>query len=592
MLLKVGLRMKRIIREIFQITKYFFKYYVFGNKESRKLFSTLIRHKFVRFNEIYLKLTDAEKYEDIDFKGMYTLYDKIVIPFVDEDWYAPNFKFENGLYEIDNAQRNYMSYLHQNLSFSLSNENNKIDIIHGGVYNFEFDIDYYGDVTVTPYVISYRGGMKHNNYKCQLSLVENIITFDKEDSNIRIALSVTGTGKIKINKVMYQLLSVRQTKEYVHVDSSAKNQVSRNYNELNVAVITDKFTTECLGYEFNLIEFTPKNFLEVFNNNNIDMLFVESAWKGFEGSWEYKIGKYANQTKEELKSVLEYCQNNLIPTVFWNKEDPIHFDKFIDSAVLFDYIYTTDINMVEKYKKRCGHNNVFAMGFSSQPKLHNPIRIFDEVVDKFCFAGSYYSNRHADRKKDMDDLLEKALSYGLAIYDRNYQANLKGNTHFKFPDIFENCIQGSLDYREINVAYKGYKFMVNVNSVKESETMFSRRVYEGMACGTPILSSYSKGIAKQFAGIVTFYEDDKQFEKLVNNSSYYDEVSLRGIRKSLGSFTYKHRMTKVMKNAGINLKDNKYETVNVIVYIKCKEDVERAVEMHIYVFFFFGIITV
>ncbi|NGY76377.1 hypothetical protein F6Y02_08630 [Bacillus megaterium] len=106
-----------------------------------------------------------------------------------------------------------------------------------------------------------------------------------------------------------------------------------------------------LWKEVNLLTFTTENWKEILIENTPDLLFVESAWRGNFGAWEYKIAKYNNQDKTPLFDLLRWCKENNIPTVFWNKEDPIHFEKFIDTAKLFDCIFTTDADMIPNYQK-------------------------------------------------------------------------------------------------------------------------------------------------------------------------------------------------------------------------------------------------
>lgn len=62
---------------------------------------------------------------------------------------------------------------------------------------------------------------------------------------------------------------------------------------------------------------------------------MERKW----GAWQYKIAKYNNQDKSELRELINWCRENKIPTIFWNKEDPIHFEKFIETASMFDHIF-------------------------------------------------------------------------------------------------------------------------------------------------------------------------------------------------------------------------------------------------------------
>src|SRR5699024_11708816 len=89
----------------------------------------------------------------------------------------------------------------------------------------------------------------------------------------------------------------------------------------------------------------------------IDLLLVESAWAGNHGAWQYQLtGSQA--PRKELVELVEFCQQQSVPTVFWNKEDPAHFDDFIDTAKLFEVVFTTDVTLLPKYREVLGHDRV------------------------------------------------------------------------------------------------------------------------------------------------------------------------------------------------------------------------------------------
>ena len=73
---------------------------------------------------------------------------------------------------------------------------------------------------------------------------------------------------------------------------------------------------------------------------------VESAWRGVSDNWRNLLTDVKKKTNEEIEEVINYCKKNDIPTVFWNKEDPINYQHFINSAKLFDIIFTTDENII------------------------------------------------------------------------------------------------------------------------------------------------------------------------------------------------------------------------------------------------------
>ena len=108
-----------------------------------------------------------------------------------------------------------------------------------------------------------------------------------------------------------------------------------------------------------------------------------------------------------------------IPTVFWNKEDPVHFDDFADAASQFDWIFTTDADCIDRYVELAGHERVGALPFAAQPRLHNPIGAPRQRLARACFAGSWQADNYADRGADVELLLRPVLDAGLLdIFDR------------------------------------------------------------------------------------------------------------------------------------------------------------------------------
>ena len=480
----------------------------------------------------------------------------------------------------ENATRDYLSFLERNNSYGILPKHELLALPDERIeINLEGQL--LGDIEVTFMLVEYSQNEKlkvHNIYLNKKTVIKTAPTA----RYFRLAIRVSKTGVCAIEKFNFRRLNDIQI-SYIGTPTqkSVKKRNIERLKDLKVACIFDEFTRTCYEKEVDLISFTPENWQSVLTENRPDILMVESAWRGNYGTWEYKVASYNNQNQDCLFDLIKWCKDRDIPTVFWNKEDPIHFNKFISTAKYFDYVFTTDQNMVGNYQKMVGHQNVFVLPFSAEPKLHNPIKLYENREDKICFAGSYYANRHADRKKDMDDVLDICAEFGLDIFDRNYERNKLGGTDFMFPERFHNNIKGSLKYDEINKAYKGYKVMLNVNSVKQSPTMFSRRIFEGLACGTPIVSSYSEGIKKIFKDIVLISENQEvlrdNLEKLMSDESFYREKSLYGIREVFLNHTYQNRIKFILDKVGINYQIN-HPKVTVIGIAHSQNEFDELVE--------------
>jgi len=355
-------------------------------------------------------------------------------------------------------------------------------------------------------------------------LIENLL---KSPKNIRTHLAnyYKSFQKIEIN----------------YNEDSKIPQIDTNY-AFTAGVILDEFTSECLKFEFNLDPVLPNN----YNEDRIakwKFLLVESAWKGNKNTWTGKIGKYVGNNYKELKKLLKLCKKHNVPTIFWNKEDPVHFDHFIKAAKLFDHVFTTDSNKIKGYESKLSSKNVYHLGFAAQPKIHHPNFNHEERLNRICFAGSYWNNKYIKRKKMTDMLLHAAIPYGLDIYDRNlYKIN--NYEEFKFPEEFKNYIRGYIPFDQMSTMYRRYKIFLNVNSVTESPTMLSRRVYELLASGTPVISSPSQAISRIFNRTEIFVSDsaseiDIEINRLLNDTEYWLARSNAGINKVKKYHTYK-----------------------------------------------------
>jgi spore maturation protein CgeB len=159
----------------------------------------------------------------------------------------------------------------------------------------------------------------------------------------------------------------------------------------------------------------------------------------------------------------------------------------------------------------------------------------------------------------MSWLLQAASKHGLDIYDRNY-----GTGTFSFPTEYQASIKGGLPYNKLCDEYRRYRIFLNVNSVKDSPTMFSRRIFELMASGTPVVSTYAKGIENLIEpDIVWMVHDQKEADEaihtLMSDDAEWQRRSLAGIREVFEKHTYAHRLNMIFECMGIGCRITKNE---------------------------------
>ncbi|OBY93321.1 hypothetical protein A6723_009190 [Pseudomonas sp. AU11447] len=314
-------------------------------------------------------------------------------------------------------------------------------------------------------------------------------------------------------------------------------------SQVRVACIMDEFSYGSYRHECNLLQLTPSHWERELSEFRPEMLLIESAWRGKDDLWGSKVG----HNSRELQGILAWCRANGVPTAFWNKEDPVHFETFLTTAKQFDHVFTTDIDCIHRYKAGLGHERVYLLPFACQPLVHNPIELYQRK-DAFCFAGAYYV-RYPDRTRDLGNFVAELPKFRpLEIYDRNFG---KDDPNYQFPVEYQPYIVGTLPFEQIDTAYKGYRYAINLNSVKQSQSMFARRVFELIGSNTVTVSNYSRGLRLMFGDLVVTTDNGvemlRRLNLLAGCEASSGKLRLAALRKVMQQHTYAQRMGYLQK---------------------------------------------
>jgi len=324
--------------------------------------------------------------------------------------------------------------------------------------------------------------------------------------------------------------------------------------KLKVACLLDAFSELGFRYEFDYVDFTPEDFREVIDRERPDMLLVESIWRGKDESWNKLMVPDISGSgpTEPVRELVAHCRSRGIPTVFWNKEDSVNFEHFVQTAVLFDYIFTTDESCVPRYQAITGHDRVAVLPFAAQPAIHNPIGAPVQRPLDVAFLGTFYGRKHAARKRQMEMILDPAREFGVHIYSR-----VEATGGYAFPQKYVPHLIGTVPYEHVLGAYRTYKILLNVNSVPDSTTMCARRVFEILACGGSVVSGPSPAL-EAVLGPNAVHESDsyahtrEALEHILTNNALRERSAIEGIRRISRGHTYSHRVDEILRHAGLN----------------------------------------
>jgi spore maturation protein CgeB/predicted RNA methylase len=348
--------------------------------------------------------------------------------------------------------------------------------------------------------------------------------------------------------------------------------------DLPVATILDRFSAVALRYEWRQIEVGPDDWLQMLERERPRLLFVESAWRGNGDRWRDVIVGSDGERKAPLVELVRWCRDNEIPTVFWNKEDPPNFERFIDTARLFDRVFTVDGDRIAAYQEILGHERVGLLSFGAQPRIHNPIRVPGGRQHDIAFAGTYFPRKHPDRRRQMQTIVDPAREFGVHIYSRIIQEQ---DPRFHWPPEYRPHLVGSVPYERMLAAYKAYKVFLNVNSVTDSPTMCARRVFELSACSTPVLSGYSRAIGEVFGDLIPVSrraeETRVMLSELLGDSEARERRAHAAMREVFDNHTYGRRVDQILRAVGIAASDSQ-PSVSVLLALGGTNEVHRAVE--------------
>ncbi|WP_342744858.1 glycosyltransferase family protein [Isoptericola jiangsuensis] len=325
---------------------------------------------------------------------------------------------------------------------------------------------------------------------------------------------------------------------------------------LRVGVILDDFTRLALSYEWDQVLLEPLTWREQLVG--LDLVFVESAWRGNGGAWQYHLTG-ASAPRPAVTEMLAVARDAGVPTVFWNKEDPVHFEDFLDVARLFDHVYTTDVGRLDAYREVLGHDRVGVLPFGAQPAIHNPVRAHGDGPGRdVAFAGSWFAHKYPERREQAEMLLGGALDasphmdIGLEIFSRFRGQGIQ----YEFPEPFASRVVGSLDYAQMLTAYRDYTAFLNVNSVVDSPSMCARRIFEITACGTPVVTALSAATGEFFPGdevfAVTTREEARDTLRALHRSPQLrDRAAHLGQRRIWREHSYGARVQQVLHDVGL-----------------------------------------
>lgn len=147
------------------------------------------------------------------------------------------------------------------------------------------------------------------------------------------------------------------------------------FEKLNVeiGIIADEFLYNSFKDIANFHYITPDNYKNYIGK--IDVFLLVSTWKGLGGEWRGLANPKNSELRKKVQIMISEFRDAGAKIVFYSKEDPTNYDRFVGIAQMSDYIFTTAKEVVKYYMQDCNNRNVSVLEFGVNPLYNNPIGI-------------------------------------------------------------------------------------------------------------------------------------------------------------------------------------------------------------------------
>lgn len=342
---------------------------------------------------------------------------------------------------------------------------------------------------------------------------------------------------------------------------------------LHVGLIADEFLYNSFKDVAN-VEYISRH--ERFNYKDYDIVIFATTWRGIDQSWLGSSSANGPIRRQMIDLAEEYNRRG-IPTVFYSKEDPVNYNLFKSLAKHCQYIFTSAREMIRLYKEYTNNENIDVLQFGVNPLIHNPVGTRGDISEKYknevLFAGSWltkYPVRMTETSRLFKSIIKENIP--LTIIDRNLELQ---DPRYQFPAEFIPYLTPPVGHDFLMKLHKIFRWSINMNSVKYSDTMFANRVYELQAFGNILLSNYNTGINNQFPNVRMINAPDDF--KVIHNTKEEDlkELQAKSIRTVMKEHTTFHRLIQIAKTVGLKPSETKSNILVVLEDNTLEEDFNR-----------------
>ncbi len=348
-------------------------------------------------------------------------------------------------------------------------------------------------------------------------------------------------------------------------------------SDIRIGLLASDRLFEGFQYECNVILITEENWKSIIDYGEIDFLLVESCREATTGDW-YLSQTLEGESQNKLHAIINNCKETGIPTVYWNTQDSLYHEHYVDISKMFDYVFCADPRE-RKNLQRC---NIKAdiLYPAIQPAIHNPFRMYKDIG---ALSINILFDGWADviRNYENLDILQKLSSKGLKIIESRFRLfNNKIHDTNKLKSNVLGCVTSS----QRLLALKYAKLYISSDVSLTTRTLKQWMDIEAGACRLPLLydgeidaDDMRKDFIREFSDAC---ELETFVENLLNDDISREKIAHETWRVVYSQHTFAHRLKVICDTIRMDHCLVEFPFVSIIIATYRKNLIDSCIEQY------------
>ncbi|MGI1690244.1 CgeB family protein [Thermoanaerobacter uzonensis] len=307
------------------------------------------------------------------------------------------------------------------------------------------------------------------------------------------------------------------------------------HNNLDYGIINGFLQLHCQIVAVDVSNTEEANFYDMLQNFNPDFVFT-------------LLGVQLNT--ETVRKIKNFGYKIGV----WIVDDPYDIDQSLKVAPYYDYIFNTEKNVIDIYKKVVNHDNVYYLPLGSNEvtfKINKDVRYKSDI----CIIGTGYKNRLELIDKISHELIKYNTKIIGILWDR-----LKSYSILK-----NNILLGVVSDEDAAKFYSNAKINLNIHRAYDDDTLRrlnsykikalspNNRIFDISLAGGFQIVDYREDLGKFYEidkELIVFNDEEDLIEKIeyyLNNENVRNEIAKKAYLRTVKEHLFAHRLAIVLE---------------------------------------------